>query len=78
MIMEKEIEENVNAADNNLSLEEAFNELDELTSRMQGGNLSLEEMFILYKKGVSLVEYCSRKIEKVECDIKVLEAGENK
>lgn len=53
-----------------LTLEEAFEQLDELIDRMEEGDLPLEESFALYKKGISLVEYCSKKIEKVECDIK--------
>jgi len=54
------------------TLEEAFNELDELIQTMEEKNLPLEETFKLYKEGVSLVEFCSKKIEKVECDIKVV------
>ncbi len=54
---------------NNKTLEQAFAELDELTARMQTEELTLEETFELYKKGLALVEACSSKIEKVECEI---------
>ena len=54
------------------TLEEAFSELDELIQTMEEKNLPLEDTFKLYKEGVSLVEFCSKKIEKVECDIKVV------
>ena len=53
-----------------LTLEEAFEQLDELIDKMEDSDLPLEESFELYKKGVSLVEVCNKKIEKVECDIK--------
>ncbi len=53
-----------------VTLEEAFEQLDELIEKMEESELPLEESFALYKKGVSLVEYCNKKIEKVECDIK--------
>lgn len=53
-----------------LTLEEAFEQLDELIDKMEDSELPLEESFELYKKGVSLVEVCNKKIEKVECDIK--------
>ena len=53
-----------------LTLEEAFEQLDELIDKMEESDLPLEESFELYKKGVSLVEVCNKKIEKVECDIK--------
>lgn len=53
-----------------VTLEEAFLQLDELIDKMEESDLPLEESFNLYKQGVSLVEYCNKKIEKVECDIK--------
>ena len=53
-----------------MSLEEAFEELDGLIEKMETSQLPLEETFRLYKQGLSLVEFCNQKIEKVECDIK--------
>lgn len=53
-----------------MSLEEAFEELDCLIEKMETSQLPLEETFRLYKQGLSLVEFCNQKIEKVECDIK--------
>ena len=59
-----------------LTLEEAFTQLDELIDKMEGSSLPLEETFQLYKQGVSLVEYCSKKIDKVECDIRKVTENE--
>ena len=59
-----------------LTLEEAFTQLDELIDKMEGSSLPLEETFQLYKQGVSLVEYCNKKIEKVECDIRKVTENE--
>ena len=53
-----------------LTLEEAFERLDELIEKMEERELPLEEAFALYKNGLSLVEACNQKIEKVECDIR--------
>ncbi len=53
-----------------MSLEEAFEELDGLIEKMETSQLPLEETFRLYKQVLSLVEFCNQKIEKVECDIK--------
>ena len=53
-----------------MSLEEAFEELDGLIEKMETSQLPLEETFRLYKQGLSLVEFCNQKIEKVECDIR--------
>ena len=52
------------------TLEEAFEQLDELIEKMEERELPLEEAFSFYKKGLSLVEFCNKKIEKVECDIR--------
>jgi len=59
-----------------LSLEQAFVLLDELIGKMQATDVSLEEAFALYKKGVTLVELCNKKIEKVECDIRLIDEVE--
>ena len=55
-----------------ITLEEAFACLDEITKKMEQDFLSLEETFNLYKEGLSLVELCNKKIEKVESDIRIL------
>ena len=54
------------------SLEEMFGMLDGLIGSLQADELSLEETFEGYKKGLELVEQCSKRIEKIECDIKLL------
>ena len=51
-------------------LEDAFGMLDELVRKMEERDLALEDSFALYKKGLEIVEFCNKKIEKVECDIR--------
>ena len=58
------------------SIEQSFQELDGIINRMQSEDLSLEEAFSLYKNGVAIVEGCSRKIEKIQCDIEMINAGD--
>ncbi|MBO4834574.1 MAG: exodeoxyribonuclease VII small subunit [Lachnospiraceae bacterium] len=59
-----------------MTLEEAFAELDQLIEKMESTSLPLEETFQLYKRGVSLVEFCNKKIDKVECDIRKVTENE--
>ena len=59
-----------------LTIEQSFEELDRIIERMQSEDMSLEETFALYKNGISLVEGCSRKIEKIQCEIELVNAGE--
>jgi exodeoxyribonuclease VII small subunit len=61
----------------NLTIEQAFERLDQLVSQMESGQLSLEESFLLYKEGMELIANCASSIEKVEKKIQVLnEEGE--
>lgn len=58
------------------TLEEMLTELDGLIGSMQKDSLSLEETFAGYKQGLELVRKCNEKIEKIECDIKLLDPAE--
>ena len=58
---------------NEESLEEMMSKLDKLIEGMQSGEQTLEETFADYKKGLELVEKCAGRIDKIECDIKLLE-----
>lgn len=55
-----------------MTLEEAFEKLDEIIEAMEESELPLEKTFEFYKQGLDMVKYCNDKIEKVECDIKKL------
>ena len=55
-----------------LTLEEAFEKLDEIIEEMEESDLPLEKTFEYYKQGLDIVKYCNNKIEKVECEIKKL------
>ena len=59
-----------------LTIEQSFEQLDQIINRMQSEDLPLDEAFSLYKSGVSLVENCNKKIEKIQCEIELINAGE--
>lgn len=59
-----------------LSLEQAFDELNGIMQQMSEDDIALEKSFELYKKGVELLNHCSSKIEKVEKEIEILSTGE--
>ena len=56
-----------------LSFEEAIAELGSLVSRLEAGELPLEDSIAAYKKGVELVQLCTSRLEKVENQIKILD-----
>ena len=55
------------------TIEESFSRLDELTARLEGYSLSLEESFKAYAEGLSLVKQCRESIDEVEKKVLVLE-----
>lgn len=55
-----------------MTIQQSFEKLDQIIEKMQSEELSLEETFHLYKEGISLVEGCNQKIEKIQCDIQKL------
>ena len=55
------------------SVEETFQELEEIIRKLESGESSLEESFQYYEEGMKLVKSCNEKIDKVEKQIIVLE-----
>ena len=55
------------------NIEENFKELDELLEKMQDEDVSLDESFEMYKKGIEIVKDSNEQIEKIEKQIEVLE-----
>jgi len=48
------------------TLETVFKELDELIDSLEGENVSLEESFQMYHKGMELLKVCNEKIDTIE------------
>lgn len=63
------------AAEEEKNLEESMQELSDIIREMEGGTLSLEDTFDLYKKGMGKLRRCNEMIDRVEKDLEVLEEG---
>ena len=48
------------------NIEENFKELDELLEKMQDEEVSLDESFEMYKKGIEIVKDSNEQIDKIE------------
>lgn len=50
--------------------EQAFERLEEIVARLEGGDVALEESLELYTEGMTLVKFCNEKLgaarEKIE------------
>lgn len=55
------------------TLEAAFDSLDEIVEQLETEEVSLEESFTLYHKGMELLKLCNEKIDKVEKQIRILD-----
>ena len=59
----------------NAGIEDNFEQLEDIISKMQSDRITLEQSFELYNKGLSLVQDCNNQIEKIEKQIKIIEEG---
>ena len=57
------------------SYEAALEELDQLVGLIETGQLPLEQLLTGYQRGAELLKFCRDKLEAVESQIKVLDAG---
>lgn len=55
------------------TLEEMFAALDEVMSEMERPEISLEQSFSLYHRGIELLKKCNDKIDTVEKQVLVLD-----
>ena len=57
------------------SIEELFQDLDQTVEKLESRDISLEESFKLYEQGMELLRSCNHKIDTVEK--KMLQMNEN-
>lgn len=59
--------------ENTRTLEEMFQELEGITTELEGQELPLEEAFLKYRKGMELLKQCNDAIDTVEKELQILE-----
>ena len=57
------------------TFEGALTELENIVTRMEGGQLSLEQSLSAYKRGAELLKFCQAQLADAQQQVKVLEAG---
>ena len=62
-----------NKSEHPKTLEELFSELDQVATELEQANVSLEDSFSLYRRGMELLKLCNDKIDAVEKKILVLD-----
>jgi exodeoxyribonuclease VII small subunit len=61
--------------DHGTTFESALAELENIVTRMEGGQLSLEHSLSAYKRGAELLKFCQAQLADAQQQVKVLEAG---
>ena len=60
----------------NLTFEQALEELEALVARMEDGKLPLEASLAAYQRGAQLIKFCESKLSDAQARIAILEGGE--
>ena len=55
------------------SFEQALAELEKIVSRMESGDLSLEQALAAHKRGLELARLCQQRLEGAQQQVKILE-----
>jgi exodeoxyribonuclease VII small subunit len=58
--------------DKQIQFEEAFKRLEDIVTKMESGDLSLEESMTLFEEGIKLTETCKSRLEAAEQKIQLL------
>jgi exodeoxyribonuclease VII small subunit len=53
-----------------LSFEEAFQQLEEIVTQLEGGDLSLDQSLALHERGQKLADHCARKLDEAELKVR--------
>lgn len=56
-----------------LTFEQAFKELEESVTKLESGELPLEESLDLYERGQALAAYCGKMLDEAELKIEKLD-----
>ena len=62
----------LNMINDNMTFENAMNELESVVSKLESGNISLEESISLYKKSIELSEICTKFIDEAKQTIEII------
>lgn len=57
------------------SYEAALQELEQLVTRLESGDMPLEQLLTQYRRGAELMAFCRTRLEAVEAQVKVLDLG---
>lgn len=60
------------------SFEEQITKLEDIVSKLEKGDISLDDSLALFEEGVKLTKACREKLDNAEKKVKILVNGEEK
>jgi len=60
------------------SYEAALQELEQLVGQLDAGQLPLDQLLARYRRGAELLAFCRERLQAVEQQIQVFEAGQSR
>ena len=60
-----------------ITLEEAFDQLEQIIGQLEDEEITLDQSFMIYKEGMEFLKYCNDTLDTVEKQVlKINESGE--
>ena len=56
----------------NINFEKSLAELEEIVKKLEGGNISLDEMLKYFEQGTKLVADCNKVLDETEAKLNIL------
>ena len=63
--------------DNKISFEDALNELELISDKIENGNFTLDQLVDAYKKGAELYEICNSELKSAKLQIEKIHKDKN-
>ncbi len=60
------------ATKKNISFEENLKELEDIVKKLEGGDVSLDEMLDLFEQGIARTKVCNQQLKEAEQKISIL------
>lgn len=64
--MSNEAKDPATGVDDELTYEQAYEQLEQILSTLESGELALEESLALYERGAALATHCIRKLDEAQ------------
>lgn len=58
------------------TFEQSMTELESIVTKLEGGDITLDDSLKLFEEGISLAKTCQKKLDDAEKKVKILTSGD--